>query len=66
MIRVARARDVSPGSMELSSQTLLDDQNVREDQQEAILILKKIVSSQTPDHPPLAAILVVIERVISG
>ena len=28
------------------------------DQQEAILILKKICTTQTPDRPPLAAILV--------
>ena len=32
----------------------------RKDQQGAILILKKNVSSQTPDRPPLAAILVLI------
>ena len=32
----------------------------KKDQQEAILILKKICTTQTPDLPPLAAILVFI------
>ena len=32
----------------------------RKDPQEAILILKKMCTSQTPDHTPLAAILVLI------
>ena len=36
----------------------------RKDPQEAILILKKFCTCQTPNHPPLAAILVVINIVI--
>ena len=36
----------------------------RKDPQEAILILKKICTCQTPDHPPLAAILVIIIIII--
>ena len=32
----------------------------RKDPQEAILILKNFCTSQTPDRPPLAAILVII------
>ena len=32
----------------------------RKEPQEAILILKNLCTSQTPDHPPLAAILVLV------
>ena len=49
----------SPGSVELSSQTVLDDQNVTGPSTSHPYI-KKNVSSQTPDRPPLAAILVII------
>ena len=34
----------------------------RKDPQEAILILKKFCTCQTPNHPPLAAILVIMIR----